>query len=170
MEIDTRFAGTTLRSRKTTVNWRDTMNYAAAVGDNNPLYFDDTRDTGIIAPLMFCVALTWPISERLGEYIESEDFPEEVIPTQVHYTEHIHFHRCIKPGDRLTIAGRIAAICPHRSCLVPFFPGLVLQKQLRVVEKRLPPVGISFFRITVLVVLFLALMTKCLPFSYLRIK
>lgn len=115
MELSPRFAGTTLRSRATTVNWRHTMNYAAAVGDNNPLYFDDTRASGIVAPPMFCVALTWPISERLVEYIESEDFPVEVIPTQVHYTEHIQIHRLIKPGDRLTIQGKIAGIYPQRS-------------------------------------------------------
>jgi hypothetical protein len=57
------------------------MNYAAAVGDNNPVYFDDTRENGIIAPPMFCVALSYPISEHLGEHLESESFPEEVIPT-----------------------------------------------------------------------------------------
>lgn len=115
MELSTRFVGTTLRSRTTTVNWRHTMNYAAAVGDNNPVYFDDTREKGIVAPPMFCVALTWPISERLGEYIESEAFPEEIIPTQVHYTEHIRIHRLVMPEDRLTISGQIAMIQPHRA-------------------------------------------------------
>lgn len=115
MELSPRFTGKHLRSRTTTVNWRDTMNYAAAVGDNNPLYFDDTRKSGIIAPPMFCVALTWPILERLGEYIESEDFPEEVLSTQVHYTEHILIHRLVNPGEQLIITGKIAAIYPHRS-------------------------------------------------------
>lgn len=115
MELNTRFVGTPLRSRSTIVNWRDTMNYAASVGDNNPVYFDDTRESGIIAPPMFCVALTWPVSERLGEHLESGSFPEEVIPTQVHYTEHIQIHRLVKPKDRLTISGKIAGIQPHRS-------------------------------------------------------
>ncbi|MFO7930842.1 MAG: MaoC/PaaZ C-terminal domain-containing protein [Desulfosalsimonas sp.] len=115
MELNTGFVGTKLRSRSTIVNWRDTMNYAAAVGDNNPVYFDDTLEDGIIAPPMFCVSLTWPISERMGEHIESESFPEEVIPTQVHYTEHIQIHRLVKPEDRLTISGKIAEIQPHRA-------------------------------------------------------
>jgi len=115
MELSQRFVGTPLRSRSTTVNWRDTMNYAAAVGDGNPFYFDDTRGAGIMAPPMFCAALTWPISGRLGEYIESPEFPAEVIPTQVHYTEHIRMHRPLLPGDQLTISGRIAAIRPHRA-------------------------------------------------------
>lgn len=115
MELNTRFVGTSLRSRQTIVKWRDTMNYAAAVGDNNPVYFDDTLENGIIAPPMFCVALTWPICERLGEHLESESFPKEVIPTQVHYTEHIHIHRPMKPEDRLTIRGTIAGIQPHRA-------------------------------------------------------
>jgi len=115
MELNTGFAGTPLRSRRTIVNWRDIMNYAAAVGDNNPVYFDDTRENGIIAPPMFCVALTWPVSERLGEHLESESFPKEVISTQVHYTEHIQIHRLVKPEDRLTISGKIAGIQPHRA-------------------------------------------------------
>lgn len=115
MQLSAQFAGTPLRNRAVTVNWRHTMNYAAAVGDTNPVYFDDEREGGIIAPPMFCVALTWPISERLGEHIQADDFPEEVLSTQVHYTEHIEIHRPLRPGDRLTISGRIAAILPRPS-------------------------------------------------------
>lgn len=115
MKLGSHFAGTPLRGRSVTVNWRDTMNYAAAVGDNNPVYFDDERKTGIIAPPMFCVALTWPVSERLADHVESGDFPEAVLRTQVHYTEHIAIHRPIRPEERLFIRGKIAAILPHPS-------------------------------------------------------
>jgi len=89
------------------------MNYAASIGDNNPCYFDDERERGVIAPPAFSVALTWPISERIWDYIEAPDFPKEIIATQVHYTEHLMFHRPVRPGDRLRITGRIAAILPH---------------------------------------------------------
>jgi len=40
---------------------------------------------------------------------------KEIIATQVHYTEHLMFHRPVRPGDRLRITGRIAAILPHKA-------------------------------------------------------
>jgi acyl dehydratase len=61
------------------------------------------------------VAVTWPISERIWEYLEATDFPTQILATQVHYTEHLQIHRLIRPGDRLTLRGRVAAILPHRS-------------------------------------------------------
>ncbi len=91
------------------------MNYAAAIDDPNPSYFDDERPAGIIAHPMFCVAVTWRVLERIWEFIEAHDFPFHLLATQVHYTEHLMFHRPIRPGDRLTITGQIAAVLPHRA-------------------------------------------------------
>lgn len=91
------------------------MNYAAAIGDQNPLYFNDEQPGGIIAPSLFPVAVTWPLIERIGDFIDAESFPREVIFTQVHYTEHISVHRPIIPGDNLVINAAIAAILPHRA-------------------------------------------------------
>lgn len=115
MHLDSSFAGTTLRDYKTTITWRSTMNYAAAVNDPNEAYFNDERPEGIIAHPMNCAAITWPISERIWEYIEAADFPKELIATQVHFTELLEFHRFVRPGDELTIKGCIAAIEPHRA-------------------------------------------------------
>lgn len=115
MELSSHFVGTRLKEYRTTVTWRDTMNYAAAVGDANPCYLDDERPGGIVAPPMFAVAVTWPILERIWDYIEDPDFPRELLMTQVHYTEHLQFHRPVRPGDDLTIRGAVAAIMPHRA-------------------------------------------------------
>ncbi|MEW6529346.1 MAG: MaoC/PaaZ C-terminal domain-containing protein [Thermodesulfobacteriota bacterium] len=115
MKLDTKFAGISLKTYQTEITWRRTMNYAAAIDDRNPLYFDDEREGGIIAPPMFAVAVTWPISERLWEYIDVEDFPRELLLTQVHYTEHLIFHRPVRPADNLTIKGSVAAISPHKA-------------------------------------------------------
>lgn len=41
MEFDSHFVGTSIKPYRTKIVWRDTMNYAAAIGDNNPAYFDD---------------------------------------------------------------------------------------------------------------------------------
>lgn len=113
MKIDSSFVGTQLKEYTTTVTLRATMNYAAAVGDANPVYFDDGKI--VIAPPMLAVALTWPILEHIGEYIDDKNFPVDIIKTQVHYTEHLAFHRTVHPGDMLTIKGRVAAIMPHRA-------------------------------------------------------
>lgn len=115
MKISSRYVGTALREYRTVVNWRDTMNYAAAIADNNDRYFNDEQQAGIIAPPMFSVATTWQIVENLGEYLAAVDFPVEILRTQVHYSEFLEFHAPIKPGDVLTIKGVITAILPHRA-------------------------------------------------------
>jgi len=115
MEVSSKFVGARLKDYKTEITWRDTMNYAAAIGDNNPCYLDDERTEGVIAPPMFSVAVTWPISERFWDYIEVQNFPKEIIFALVHYTEHLKFYRPIAPGDKLSIKGKIAAILPHKA-------------------------------------------------------
>jgi acyl dehydratase len=115
MEISSKYVNSTLRTRTADITWRMTTNYAASVADKNPRYFDDRHAEGLVAPPMLAVALTWPITADLGGHLENPDFPAEVLATQVHYTEHLIFHRLIRPGDRITIKGRIAAILPHRA-------------------------------------------------------
>ncbi len=115
MELNPQFTGTRLHPYQTDVDWRRTTNFAAATGDDNPIYFDDQRPEGLIAPPMLAVALTWPISSNMDDYLERKDFPSEVLMTQVHYTERLDFHRPVRPGDRLTINGLIAGILPHRA-------------------------------------------------------
>lgn len=115
MELISRFVGTPLRTLETWVTARQTMNFAAATGDCNPRYFDDTQADGFIAPPMMAVALTWQISGRIWDYLQAEDFPREVLLTQVHYTEHLRFHRPVRPGDHLFIRGKVAAIVPRKA-------------------------------------------------------
>ena len=115
MELDPKFTGARIGPYRIEVDQRQTKNYAAAVGDDNPFYFDDRRPEGLIAPPMLAVALTWPISSKIGRYLQVKDFPGEVLLTQVHYTERLDFHRLVRPGDLLVINGLIAGILPHRS-------------------------------------------------------
>ena len=115
MEINSRFVGTPLRILEVGVTARQTMNYAAAVGDSNPRYFHDETAEGIIAPPMLAVALTWQICGRIAEYLQAVDFPWELLLTQVHYTEHLQFHRPLRPGERLFIRGKVAAMIPHKA-------------------------------------------------------
>jgi len=115
MKISDQFVDTKLKEYQVKVDWRHIMNYAASIEDNNPLYFDDEKIEGIIAPPMYAVAVTWPIIENMKDFIEAEKFPLKVLNTVVHYTEHIKIHRLIKPNDIIKINGEISAILPHRA-------------------------------------------------------
>lgn len=115
MKLTSDFVGAALKEYTCIVNARSTMNYAAAIGDANPFYFNDERPEGIIAPPLFPVALTWPIVENITDYLEAQGFPEEILFTQVHYSEHLSIHRPVTPGSNLKIKGAIAAIEPHRA-------------------------------------------------------
>lgn len=115
MQIDSTNAGARLKEFNTEATWRQTMNYAASVGDSNPCYFDDTRKGGVIAPPMFAEAVTWRVSSRIWEFLDSKAFPVELLMTQVHYTEHVRFHRPVVPDSKLKLEGEVVAILPHRA-------------------------------------------------------
>lgn len=115
MKISDNFVNTKLKEYQVKINWRSIMNYAASIEDDNPYYFDDEKDEGIIAPPIYAVAVTWPIIENMKDFIEAEKFPLKVLNTVVHYTEYIKIHRLIKPNDIIKINGEICAILPHRA-------------------------------------------------------
>jgi hypothetical protein len=48
LKLDAGFVGTRLKKYQTKISWRETTNYAAAIQDNNPKYFDDRQEPGII--------------------------------------------------------------------------------------------------------------------------
>jgi len=115
MEINSRFTGTPLKEYKTMVTSRAAMNYAAAINDTNPCYFNDQGHTGILVHPMTAVAVTWNITGKIWEFIEATDFPMAALLTQIHYSEDLLFHRMVIPDEPLTIKGKIAAILPHRA-------------------------------------------------------
>jgi acyl dehydratase len=115
MKMTSRFAGTPIKALEQDLSWRQSMNFAAAVGDDNPRYFDDERAEGLLAPPMLAAAITWPSVARIAELIEAPEFPIEALATLVHASEHLQFHRPIRPGARLRVAGAIAAVGPHRA-------------------------------------------------------
>ncbi len=115
MKLNSDLVGTLLKNYQTEINWRQTTNFAAAIQDNNDRYFNDLEGQQIVSHPMFPVSVTWPILSRLGEFIESNDFPKDVLMTQVHYTEHLVLHRLIQPEDKLSISGNLEAFLPHRA-------------------------------------------------------
>lgn len=115
MEVSGKIVGSELAPLRHELSWRRMMNYAAAVEDFNPLYFDDERPDGVIAPPMLAVALTWPIMERISHHLAGVDIDPAVVQTQVHHTEHLRFYRPMRDGDQIVITGRVAAVLPHRA-------------------------------------------------------
>lgn len=115
MELSTDFVGTLLKPYQTKITGRQTANYASAVQDGNPVYYDDREKRGIAAHPMFPVSVSWPVLSRLDRYIDSKEFPMDVLLTQVHYSEHLLIHRLIRPGDALTLTGCLIALLPHRA-------------------------------------------------------
>ncbi len=115
MKLSSEFEGTPLKEYTTKINWREIMNYAAAIEDDNEVYFNDEGREEILAPPMFAVAVTWPILENITNNIGSDKFPVRVLNKVVHYTENLQIHRLIKPDDELKISGEVIEISPHRS-------------------------------------------------------
>lgn len=103
--------GTALEPIRREVHWRQTTNYAAAVGDPNPRYLDDTRDGGLAVHPVFPVALSWPLIAGIAEQL-SGLVPAEAFPRMVHADEFIAWHARLEPGDELTLSGRVAAVLP----------------------------------------------------------
>jgi acyl dehydratase len=115
VEIDSSMQGTRLEPLAATIEWRRMKNYAAAIDDNNPVYFDDLRAEGVRAHPMYAVAVTWPIMADIGRHLARAGLSQEIMATQVHYSEHLRFHRLMRDGDQLTVQGEVAAVLPHRA-------------------------------------------------------
>lgn len=115
VNLDTRFVGTQLREHHLTLSERQSMNYAAGIGDAQPIYFDDERPGGLLVHPLLVTAITWQVTGRIWEFLPPGDFPTAVLLNQVHYSEHILYYQPMRPGLRLTLRGRIAAILPHRA-------------------------------------------------------
>jgi acyl dehydratase len=96
------------------VTWRETTNHAAAVGETNARYLDDSRDGGIVAPPLFAACVTWPMMADVDTQLPGALSPAARM-TMVHATESLTFHRPIRPGDVLTVSGEVAAVVPERS-------------------------------------------------------
>jgi acyl dehydratase len=94
------------------IGWRETSNYAAAVGDLNPRYFDDTGGKTLIAPPMFAVAVTWQLFVTQWRGPSGVLVPDEIAVQGVHATQHMIFHRPIVAGDVLRVDGRVLSMIP----------------------------------------------------------
>lgn len=100
------------------VTLRAVLAYAAAIGADAPLHMDDARPGGVVAPPAFTVALEWPVidSDCYRAAIGRDE--STAFHGLVHGFQASAFHRPIRPGDRLSVAGRIVATWPTRAGVV----------------------------------------------------
>ena len=115
MKISAAHVGARSLRHVTALSPRQAMNYAAALGDGNPWYFQDDRPEGVIAPPMLAAALTWPLSASFEEFWSGSGIPAEVQTRQVHYNESLVWLRPLQADEQLSIQGEIQAIQPHAS-------------------------------------------------------
>ncbi len=112
MKLTTDLVGVELETVTTEITPRQSMNFAACVGDNNPWYFDDERTEGIVAPPMLVVSLTWPLAVNYTRILQERGYGA-ALRRQVHYTEYISWERPMIPGETLEIRGEVVGVLPH---------------------------------------------------------
>jgi hypothetical protein len=57
MKLSSQLVGSPVGSHRAMIQWRDTMNYAAAISDNNPLYFIVRQEANQLSLKKFIAAL-----------------------------------------------------------------------------------------------------------------
>lgn len=80
--------------------------YARGYNDDNPWYFDDSREGGIIAPPMYGVVYSGPA-------VAMAMFDPELNANYarlVHGEQDMFFHKVVRPGDEIRSEGEIVAI------------------------------------------------------------
>lgn len=95
------------------VTSRRAANYAAALGADEPVYYEHAAG-GQLAPPMLAVALTWPLVAGLMGRVEDRLGPGAAA-LQVHYAETLVFHQPLAVGQRLVITGGLAGLETHRA-------------------------------------------------------
>ena len=113
MPVSAAAVGVSLPESTEEVSVRRILAYAAGVGETGAATFDDTADD-FVAPPAFCVSLEWPVVSH-PEVARLLGAPREEIVRGVHSTQDSHFHRPIRPGDRLTTGARIVGLQQTRA-------------------------------------------------------
>lgn len=80
--------------------------YARAYNEDNPVFFDEKRPGGIVAPPMFGVVVTW--NSVMGAVTDSEVGAD--LLRLVHGEQDMQFLAPIRPGDKITSRAKIISI------------------------------------------------------------
>ena len=94
-----------------TIDARWLMAYAAAVGVEDPRYFDTQSAGGPLAHPLFAVCYEWPLALAVRDTAIGAD----IAPFGVHATHALTIHRPPRAGETLHTTARVIAAAPRRA-------------------------------------------------------
>ncbi len=83
-----------------------TIAYAKATNEQNPVFLDESREGGIIAPPIFNVVPAWQASGAAM----SKVVPPSDVPRLVHGEQDMWFYKPVRPGDKLTSKAKVVSV------------------------------------------------------------
>ena len=86
------------------------MAYSAALGENDPRYFDTALGERLASHPLFPVCYEWPVSQPIRHIPALTAF----FPLLVHAEHDLVIHRPARAGDRLQTLARIDAVVPRK--------------------------------------------------------
>ena len=89
--------------------------YAAGIGATDPLYLDDARPGGIVAPLGITASTDWNVFVQPDYLAALGRTPETAFNSLVHGFQVSDWHRPIRPGDVLEVSARIVELRATRA-------------------------------------------------------
>lgn len=104
-ELSTADIGVRTIATTTLLSARFLMGYAAAIGDSNPVYYDDTTEQGVAAHPGICFSLQWKSRFKPDRAINSR-----AAPFGVHASTDLRIHRPFRMGDAITTQGGVVAM------------------------------------------------------------
>ena len=106
-----RIVGTEVGALSTSLDARWVMAYSAALGLDDPRYYDTLVATGPIAHPLFSVCYEWPAALAL----RAKTVREAWVLLGVHATHHVVIHRHPRVDDRLLTRAQIIEVRPSRA-------------------------------------------------------
>jgi acyl dehydratase len=122
-------AGTEVGALSTSLDARWVMAYSAALGVDDPRYYDTLAPDGPVAHPLFSVCYEWPAVLAL----RSKAVQESWALRGVHSTHHVVIHRLPSAADRLLTRAQIIAVRPSRA-------GTLVVARLSTVDRNGRPV------------------------------
>ena len=122
-------AGTEVGALSTSLDARWMMAYSAALGVDDPRYFDTLAEDGPVAHPLFSVCYEWPAVLAL----RAKAVKESWALLGVHSTHHVVIHRLPSSADRLLTRAQIIVVRPSRA-------GTLVVARLSTVDRNGRPV------------------------------
>src|SRR5262249_34480108 len=108
--------GVSAEAVATLVDPQRAAQFAAAIGDENPLYLENRCAERLIAPPMFSVSLTATNNQAIGDKVlAASGLTPAAFSGQLHFTEVLEWHAPLRPAAELRLQSTLAALRPHRA-------------------------------------------------------